>query len=116
MEDANIIYKSDIGFSFTWKRCEAKHFSKVNLVVKDTSLYLSHEELVKFSLLINIALKRPIDCNNCKNKACCKSILLETPMPEVNFIKSYKEILKIQDLVKGTLFQLGLNSLLKGIL
>ena len=43
----------------------------------------------------------------------CKSILVEAPNPQTTFAMSYKEIQEIQDLVKGTLFQMGLDKILK---
>lgn len=116
MEDVNIIYKNDVGLSFIWKRGPVNQLSKVNLVINDMALHLTKNEVLRFSSLIDIALKRSITCHNCEHNRSCKSFLLESPIPQISFVMSYKEILSIQDLVKGTLFELGLDSLLKEIL
>ncbi|TYA71468.1 hypothetical protein [Seonamhaeicola marinus] len=117
MEDANIIYRTNLGFSFNWKRSPAQHINKVHLVIKDVALLLTKEELIKFTNYIDAALNRKEDETFSPNpKQCLKSILLETPVSDVTFIKSYKEILVIKELVHGTLFELGLSSLLKKIL
>lgn len=115
MNDANIIYKTDLGFSFNWKRFDAKHISSINLVISDVAFILNKEDLVNFSNYINIALNRPID-TTCNNKYCNKTILLETPVENITLIKSYKELLIIKELINGTLFELGLSALLKKIL
>ncbi len=115
MEDKDIItiYNNSFGISFKWKRTESKDLNKVQLVFENTGFYLNHNQLISFLKNITDALKRPSICNDCKNNSSCKSILLETPVAQVSFAMSYKELNDMYDLVNGTLFQLGLNNILQ---
>ncbi|WP_248723448.1 hypothetical protein [Seonamhaeicola sp. ML3] len=117
MEDINIIYKTNIGLSFYWKRGPLRQVNKLNIVINDIALHLSYSELTEFSKNIDTALSRKsAHCKDCPHKSNCEVTMLETPIPQITFVKSYQEIKSIQDLVKGTLFELDLNSMLKEIL
>ncbi len=112
-KDIITIYNNSFGISFKWKRTEAKNLNKVQLVFENTGLFLNYKELLLFEKNITDALKRPSICNDCKTNISCKSILLETPVAQISFAMSYKELNDMYDLVNGTLFQLGLDTILQ---
>ncbi len=88
------------------------------MVFRDTGLLLSVEELVRFSHNIKCTFKEGERnlCEDCKNNDSCRSLLLDTPAPQVTLALSRNELYAVQDLVEGTLFQLNLDSILNGIL
>ena len=113
MDDINTFYYNDFGIAFQWKRSAAKHLKKIQLVFRNTGLLLSLDELIKFLNNIENALTRPTRCIHCEDYKLCKSILVEAPNPQTSFAMSFNELQKLKDLVKGTLFQLGLDNLLQ---
>ncbi len=40
MEDINTICYNNFGIAFQWKRCETRDFNKIQLVFKNTGLFL----------------------------------------------------------------------------
>ncbi|MDO5969279.1 hypothetical protein Q4Q35_05615 [Flavivirga aquimarina] len=112
MEDINTIYHNDFGIAFQWKRCAAKDFNKVQLVFKNTGLFLNQEELLLFFKNIKQALNRMHLYNDCPENKTYELFLLEAPNPQISFAMCYHELHGIHDLVKRTIFQLGLDTLL----
>ena len=106
MENINTIYYNDYGIAFLWKKGSVKDHKRVQLVFRDTGLYLTTKQLVSFSSTIDKTISKPNMCKNCKDNDSCKSILLETPASQISFAMSYIELKQVQDLLKGTLFQL----------
>lgn len=113
MEDINTIYYNNFGIAFQWKRCSAKDFKKIQIVFRHTGLFLTPNELIQFSDNIENTLKNSCLCCDCIENNSCKLLLLEAPNPQTSFSMTYFELKEIQDLIKGTLFQLGLNNILK---
>ena len=113
MNDINTFYYNDFGIAFQWKRCAAKDFRKVQLVFRNTGLLLSLKELIKFLKNIDKSLNFTSKYENCKPCKVCQSILLEAPNSQISFAMSYHELRSLKDLIKGTLFQLALDNLLK---
>lgn len=113
MEDISILYQNEVGIVFTWKRCAVKDFGKINLVFNHTGLHLTAAEFICFIQLVEVALEKPLSCKNCCGGTSCKSMLLETPMPQVSFAMSYSELKMMYDLVEGAFFELGLSEVLK---
>tara|TARA_R110002051_G_scaffold65839_3_gene119492 strand:- start:6791 stop:7162 length:372 start_codon:yes stop_codon:yes gene_type:complete len=113
MEDINTIYYNDFGIAFQWKRCAGKDFKKVQLVFRDTGLCITQEELFRFSYMIEKALKRSSCCQECSEGASCPSNLVQTPIGQLSFAMTKQELKKIDDLIKGTIFQLKLASVLE---
>lgn len=113
MDDINKLYHNDFGIAFQWKRCAAKDYKKIQLVFRSTGLFLSKKELLEFNNYVDISLKRPPLCIDCKENSDCKSLLLQTPAPQISLAVSYTELESIKDLLKGTLTQLDLERILK---
>ncbi len=118
MQDINPIYHNQFGVAFQWKRNSSKAKNKVQIVFRDTGLLLSMEELARFSQNIKCSLKDGHQnlCSDCQHNDSCRSLLLDTPAPQVTLSMSQNELYAVQDLVEGTLFQLNLDNFLNGIL
>jgi len=113
MEDINELYHNDFGIAFQWKRCAAKDYKKIQLVFRNTGLFLSEKELLQFNNYVENTLKKPSVCIDCKENDNCKSLLLETPAPQISLAVSSIELKYIKDLLKGTLAQLELESIFR---
>ncbi|MEM8999881.1 MAG: hypothetical protein AAGB24_06420 [Bacteroidota bacterium] len=113
MENIHPLYHNPFGVAFQWKRCTAKEVSKVQLVFRDTGLLFSHDELSQFLIQINGTLKEVKLCSNCAEDGQCRAIILETPLKQLSFAISLKELKALSELVEGALFQLGLNKMLR---
>ena len=112
MDDINTIYYNDFGIAFQWKRNIGKDFKKVQLVFKDTGMYLTPNELMQFSSKVEHTISNLCLCYDCKHKEKCKSYLLQTPLGQLSFAMTFSELEKIRDLIEGTIFQLRLGNLL----
>ncbi|MEM1340452.1 MAG: hypothetical protein AAF717_19530 [Bacteroidota bacterium] len=115
MSNINPLYHNAFGVAFQWKRCPEKKMYKVQLVFRDTGLQLSYEELQWFEKTISATIAHAPSCEHCDQEEGCRGLLLETPLHQVSFAMSLKELKAIKELVEGTLFQLRLNNLLKNI-
>ncbi|CAM1334519.1 hypothetical protein [Tenacibaculum aestuariivivum] len=111
MEDIIKIYDNKIGISFCWKGT-SNHL--IQIIFRDTGFHLTKNEIEQF-------LEKVIDSKNQKNCATCikgkncKSILLQTPSEKVSMAVSYIELGQIDDLLKGTLFQIRMNNYLDNL-
>lgn len=108
MNDIYKIYSNDIGISFQWKHT---HSSLIQVIFRDTGFHLSEKEIELFLKKITYAKEQRI-CPKCKLGNQCKSILLQTPATKVSMAVSKIELGLIEDLIRGTLFQLRLNTYL----
>ncbi|SFD24570.1 hypothetical protein [Algibacter pectinivorans] len=106
MDDITVIYKNNFGLVFYWKRCAAKNYKKLNLVFNNTALHLTEVEMLIFSGHIETALNKLIKINNTSDQE--HLMHLETPTPQVSFIVNYEELICVQNLVEGALFELEL--------
>lgn len=116
-EDINPIYNNNFGIAFQWKRNTTRDTKKIQMVFRNTGLLLTKEELQQFSLNIRCSLAESDQslCTECSQKEYCRSLLLDTPAPQVTLAMSYKELHAVRDLVDGTLFQLNLDNFIDGI-
>lgn len=112
MDDIHTIYYNNFGIAFQWKRNVGKDIHRIQLVFNDTGLFLTLEELTAFNKNIRFALKTQTTCADCKSKNTCRSLLLETPIPQISFAVSKKDLVSLQNLTEGTLFNLGMNNVL----
>ena len=104
------IYDNRIGLSFQWK----KDANLTQIIFRDTGFHLSIKEIEVFvdkvkQTRLNSAFN---DCNMGNN---CRSLLLQTPINKVSIAVSKKELDEIEDLFKGTLFQLNINYYINSI-
>ncbi len=116
MDDINAIYYNNVGIAFQWKRCAAQDIKKTQLVFRDISLFLTDHELQEFSKRIDSLFTQTSLCNDCKVNKNVKSLLVNSPAPQISFVMSYHELTQVKDLIDGTLFQLNLDTMLTNIL
>ena len=107
MKEIQQIYQNEFGLAFYWIRKEEVLTQRVQLIFKETGFYLSQEELLQFSFLIESTSKKQ-ECSSCCKNGCGK-VLLKTPIKAIDIAVSRQELFYIKDLVKGVLFNLQLN-------
>lgn len=111
MEGIKKIYSNDIGISFEWKDSNSK---LTQIIFRDTGFHLKETEIEEFLEKIHDS-KEQKNCATCSRGDNCKSILLQTPSSKVSMAVSKIELGQIDDLIKGTLFQIRLNNYLKDL-
>lgn len=108
MDEINKIYENQIGISFVWN---SRSTNLIQIIFRDTGFHLVEEEIELFLEKI-IDSKTQTQCFECKLADDCRSLLLQTPSNKISLAVSRIELSQIEDLLKGTLFQLRLNSYL----
>ena len=104
------IYDNQIGISFQWQ----KKAKLTQVIFRDTGFHLSISEIAFF--LDQVALSRTKQpCIGCRLGADCRSMLLQTPVSKVSMAVSLNELDEVEDLLRGTLFQLELNEYLESV-
>ncbi|KAA5823668.1 hypothetical protein FPF71_13300 [Algibacter amylolyticus] len=111
MDDITVIYRNDFGLVFWWKRCAVEDYKKINLVFNNTALHFTALELLTFLQHIETSINKLITTCNSNNQE--QLMLLETPAPQVSFVLNYEDLIGIENLVIGTLYELELNTGLK---
>ncbi len=111
MEEIDTIYYNKFGITFHWKRINNNDLKKIQIVFRNTGLLLTNYELKALHRNIEFTIKNV--CKSLKNKNS-REFILQTNA-QTSFSMSYKELSAIKDLVKGTLTQLELHSLLKEV-
>lgn len=113
MQDIYRIYHNDIGIAFQWKRDLQQGNSKViQIVFRRTGFYLTIDEIKDFYNKIKVS-KAFKQCKCCDATHNCDNVLLQTPSDKIDMAVSRKELELIEDLIKGTLFQIELDTYLK---
>ncbi len=110
MNDVQKIYSNEIGISFRWNHVNT---DLTQIIFRDTGFHLSEKEIEIFINKLDDA-KKIKQCQVCQEKNC-KSILLQTPSNKVSLAISKTELGQIEDLLKGTLFQIRLNNYVREI-
>ena len=88
---------------------------QINILFHNTLLIFSSFELNLFlGEIENLIISSSPGIN--KYSQYYKSIILETPIYQLKYIVSFNDLLLIEDLVKGTVFQIKLSGLLDEIL
>ena len=102
------IYENKIGISFIWNNTST---NLTQVIFRDIGFHLKEEEMELFlEKIIDSKMQR--QCFECKIGDDCRSLLLQTPSNKVSLAVSRIELGQIEDLLKGTLFQLRLNNYL----
>lgn len=114
MQEIDFIYKNDFGLSFYWVKSDKVLKDSIQIVFRDMGFYLSLEEVITFSKLINQAKRRP-RCASCSTPNCCRSILLRTPFSKVDLALDPGELDQMDDLINGVLFHTSLREYLDGL-
>lgn len=104
------IYNNKMGISFQWQ----KNASLTQVIFRDTGFHISTDEIMSFLEQVELSrAKQP--CLGCKLGPDCRSMLLQTPMSRLTMAVSLNELNQIEDLLRGTLFQLKLKHYLKKV-
>ncbi len=112
MEDIHTLHYNDFGIAFQWKRNMGKNIYKIQLVFRETGLFLTPQELIHFKKQVLYSLEKRATCNDCSSKSTCRSLLLETPFNSISFAVSKSDLKLLLNLIEGTLFNLSLNGVL----
>lgn len=108
------MYSNSFGIALQWTERFSVEEDQVVLIFKNANLNLSYHELKFFRDEIIEAIERPLTC--CENSKDCSSIMLITPLPNLRFVFSYNELIQLEEVVSGALFQLNLSNYLNDIL
>ena len=111
MEQIKTIYTNEIGISFQWSN-SCSHLTQV--IFRDTGFHLTLDEIELF-LEQTVDAKTQKRCKECKKGESCRSLLLRTPSNKVSMAVSMVDLGQIEDLLKGTLFQLKFNDYIEEI-
>ncbi|CAM1361005.1 hypothetical protein [Tenacibaculum xiamenense] len=105
------IYNNDIGISFRWREVRS---NLTQIIFRDTGFHLTTEEIELFIDKICDA-KVQGSCVSCEASGSCRSLLLQTPSDKVSMAVSISELSQIEDLLRGTLFQIRMNNYLNDL-
>ncbi|OSY87181.1 hypothetical protein WH52_13035 [Tenacibaculum holothuriorum] len=111
MDSITRIYDNIIGISFRWTHTKT---DLTQIIFRDTGFHLLEDEIEEFLEKIEDS-KNQKKCATCSKGKDCKSILLQTPSNKVSMAVSLVELGQIEDLLKGTLFQLRMNNYLEDL-
>lgn len=104
------VFVNEIGISFQWQ----KNAALTQVIFKDTGFLLNMDEILFFIDQIELSKKRQ-PCLECKLGANCRSMLLQTPIKKVSMAVSLNELNQIEELLRGTVFQLELDDYLQNV-
>ena len=106
------LYHNSFGVAFHWREVNFIEKHKIQLIFRDMGFLLSANEVKDFFEDVNHTKAHVSCCESCLEEKHCRSLLLKTPVAKVDLAVSINELLYIEDLLEGTLFQLQLNNLL----
>ncbi|SFZ90327.1 hypothetical protein SAMN05428642_101870 [Flaviramulus basaltis] len=109
------IYHNSIGIAFQWKYTTSKQSrNKIQIVFRNMGFFLTLKEIKQFYKNVFEA-KETKQCTCCNNDTETRSILVKTPSEKVDIAVNKKELMEVEDLIRGTLFQLNLDDYLNSI-
>ncbi|KJD36682.1 hypothetical protein PW52_03300 [Tamlana sedimentorum] len=108
-QDIYKLYNNSFGIAFKWKDPITDQVqNKVQIIFRDMGFYFSHQEIIEFYNCVSAA-KWNLPCNQCDLNCDTRNILLKTPCKQIDVAINNKELALVDDLIKGTLFQLELD-------
>lgn len=113
MTEIEQLYHNDMGVAFHWIKEGVVLKDKVQIVFKETGIYLSLKEIKQFAGIID-ATCNEVKCASCRYNGCHK-FLLKTPLKQLDLAVCKNELMQIKDLVQGTLFYAQLTDYLDNI-
>ncbi len=117
LDKVNKLHANKMGVTFTDKDEEDIDYveKKINLLFHNTILIFNNFELNLFlDEVEDLIINNTPGIN--KYSQYYKSIILESPIYQLRYVVSYNDLLLIEDLIKGTIFQIELSGFLKEIL
>lgn len=86
--DIHTLYYNNFGIAFQWKRCATKYLNKIQLVFRNTGVFLNQEELLILYVNTEKALEKCFSHMNCSEDTTERLLLLEAPNPQISFAMS----------------------------
>ncbi|MGR7812705.1 hypothetical protein [Lacinutrix undariae] len=113
--DIHKIYHNKFGIAFKWLQPVSKQKrNKVQIVFRDMGFYLTHKEVQQFyNCICDSQESEPCSC--CKTDCDTRNILIKTPSSKIDIALNAEELILVEDLIKGTLFQLDLDDYLMNV-
>ncbi|MCG1036415.1 hypothetical protein [Polaribacter sargassicola] len=104
------IYHNNIGASYFLKNNLDSDFNmdRIQIIIGDVALILENKEVYAFLEIIN-SVKSGCKCNECKE---LNQITCNTSYTKLIFKSTKKNIIQLEDLVRGTIFELQMNALI----
>lgn len=104
------IYHNNIGSSYFLKDDLDADLSmdRIQLIIGDIALILENNEIQAFLKIIN-SVKTGCKCDDCKE---LNQITCNTSYTKLIFKSNKKNIIELEDLVKGTIFEIQMNALI----
>ncbi|KJD34000.1 hypothetical protein PK35_04500 [Tamlana nanhaiensis] len=108
-QDIYKVYHNGFGIAFKWKDPITNQVQeKIQIIFRDMGFYFTHNEVKDFFNCVNAA-KWNLPCNQCDLDCDSRNILLKTPCKQIDVALNRSELHAVEDLIKGTLFQLELD-------
>ncbi|MDN3621246.1 hypothetical protein QWY81_17400 [Polaribacter undariae] len=104
------IYHNNIGATYFFKDNLDPDLSmnKIQIIIGDIALILEDNEIFSFLEVIE-SVKMACKCDDCNE---LKQITCNTSYTKLIFKSTRKNINELEDLIKGTIFEIQLNSLI----
>ncbi|GLB53509.1 hypothetical protein NBRC110019_25500 [Neptunitalea chrysea] len=113
-KNIHILHRNDLGIAFMWEKPQHIITEKIQVIFRDLGFYLTYDELNHFKKCVDDAFSTINDYSfDCMND--CRSMLLHTPVEQLDIAVSYEELTDIADLIEGALFKVDLEVYLKKI-
>lgn len=115
LNEIDRLYANKIGITFCWKHESLLSYyqEKINIIFKDTALLFNIIELEVFLEDIETALLKP---SSNKVSDYSNTVILDTPLSQLRFAMTKHNLEQMQDLIRGTLFQIELSMMLNEML
>lgn len=97
------IFENEAGRAFYLKTSQEDSNCKIHLFIEDVSILMDVDE-IKTLLLVVRSAQKGCRCKNCNCKAS-RVIKCKTTLAEVKFKLSVEQLVKLEELILGILFQ-----------
>ncbi len=108
------VYHNNIGATYILKdeiEESITSFEKIQLQLGDIAIILDQQEMKNLLVIIDSA-KKGCQCDDCGKTNPFKTIKCDTPLAVISFKSTKQNIEGLENLIKGTIFQLEMNSIL----
>lgn len=111
MKNIDIIYRNESGIAFYWKTSKQGTL-KAQVIFRDMGFYFTLDQLKKFAYLSEETLVHQT-CKDCPAPRDCRSLLLKTPLNDVDLAVSRQEVYQIQDLLDQTILRMEMQAFMQ---
>lgn len=114
MEDIKLIYYNHFGTSFFLKRCPINQLNKIQLVCKKTAFDFTNKELVDLHRVIKSYRLTSEKRHSLNTESELWKVVI-TIKEDNDLHLTFREIKALKDLIRGTLFHLNFNTIIRGL-